>query len=142
MSVATRLGNALELVGFEVCIVTRGAEVIRYVARSAPDVLVCDTDLPDADALQLARRLRRQAAPFPVVLLADGLNEFETGVAERPTNVVTAPPLIPAPCDEQRLVDLICDLVSDVRSTASGYSAFPTRVIWPTAHRRTALVTR
>lgn len=141
-TVSARLGNALEIAGFEVTVVARGAEVIRFVARTAPDIFVCDTDLPDADAIQLARRLRRQSAPFPVIILADGPLELELSCKDRATNTVLNPPLIPAPCDEQRLVELISELVADLRASGVTISGFPTRVIWPTARRRAALLAR
>jgi len=142
-SIAARLGNALEIAGFEVAVVTCGGDVIRVCSQCAPDILVCDSDLPGGDVMQLARRLRRQGAPFPVILL----------VADDPFDSVCASPdrvpaaqfnthLIPAPCDEQRLVDLVQQLASELRSTAPWLAGFPTRVIWPTARRRTALPAR
>ena len=136
------MGNALEIAGFDVAIVSRGIDVIRFVAREAPDILVCETVLCDTDAVQLSRRLRRQAASFPVIILADEPFDVELSSADRMTASMQGPSWIPAPCDEQRLVDLIRELISDLRSTTTGCIGFPTRVIWPTARRRAALLSR
>jgi len=141
-SVAARLGNALEIAGFEVLAVARASEVLRVVARSAPDVLICSTDLPDADAVQLARRLRRQAVPFPVVLIADDPYEPEHSFTDRSVASSTLGSFFAVPCDEQRIVDLVTELILDMRTTGPNVSGFPTRVIWPTARRRAALVAR
>ncbi len=141
-SIAARFGNALEIAGFEVVVVACGADAVRVCAQRAPDMLVCDAGLPDVDALQLARRLRRKGAPFPVILIADEPQDECVCCTNRGLMPSVSPPIIPSPCDEQRLVDLLLELASEPRPVAPGCLGFPTHVIWPTACRRLALSTR
>ena len=56
-SIAARFGNALEIAGFEVVVVTCGADAICVCAQQAPDVLVCDADLPDDAASLVNERI-------------------------------------------------------------------------------------
>ena len=44
-------------------------EAVSSVARSAPDVMVVDVDLPDPDAVAATQRLRREAPDAPLVML-------------------------------------------------------------------------
>jgi DNA-binding NarL/FixJ family response regulator len=44
-------------------------EAMTTVAEQSPDVLVVDVDLPDPDAVEAARRLKRRAPDSPLVIL-------------------------------------------------------------------------
>jgi DNA-binding NarL/FixJ family response regulator len=53
-----------------VAVAASGAETLRFCAAEAPCMLVADYSLPDMDAPQLVRRLRRTGCRSPVVVLA------------------------------------------------------------------------
>jgi CheY-like chemotaxis protein len=50
--------------------VGKGTEVERAVRAWQPDVVLLDIDLPDIDGLEVARRLRNEAAETPVILIS------------------------------------------------------------------------
>jgi DNA-binding NarL/FixJ family response regulator len=55
---------------FEVVAEVRSTEeAARMAARKSPDVLVVDVDLPDADAVEATRHLRRRTPGAPMVIL-------------------------------------------------------------------------
>jgi YesN/AraC family two-component response regulator len=58
-------------VGFQVVdSVENGAEVLRYISDHAVDVLLCDIMMPDCSGIEVAERLRRQAANVQVIFLS------------------------------------------------------------------------
>jgi CheY-like chemotaxis protein len=69
------LQTLLELDGFQVCAVTRGAEVPAAISERQPDLLLVDYRLADMDGLEVIRRVR--AAPdserLPIVM-ASGMD--------------------------------------------------------------------
>ena len=64
--VATVLGKA----GFDVRAVGSGAECLEEVRRQAPDLIVLDLGLPDADGTEVCRQLRAETECYVLMLTA------------------------------------------------------------------------
>lgn len=68
----------LERLGYRVSLVSNGREVPRAAAESAPDVILLDVRLPDADGLDLCAQLADAAAtaaiPVIIVSAVEGAN--------------------------------------------------------------------
>ncbi|MBL8134656.1 MAG: response regulator [Anaerolineae bacterium] len=66
--------DALEGVGFRTTLVTDVTKGLGYVFQSMPDAIVLDMMLPDMNALDLVRYVRRQklAHPVPVLVIGGG----------------------------------------------------------------------
>ncbi|MBC7292369.1 MAG: response regulator, partial [Actinotalea sp.] len=63
------LAVTLRAHGWQVSTATTGAGALRAVAHEAPDVVVLDLGLPDADGVEVLARLRA-ASEVPVVVLS------------------------------------------------------------------------
>src|SRR3954454_18973410 len=63
------LGRGLREEGFSVDAVATGAELLDRVERVAPDVVVIDIGLPDADGRDLCQALRARGIQTPVLFL-------------------------------------------------------------------------
>jgi two-component system response regulator MprA len=79
------LGRGLREEGFAVETVATGAELLDRVEDAAPDVLVVDIGLPDADGRDLCQALRARGLQTPVIFLTardalvDRLAGFDAG---------------------------------------------------------------
>jgi two-component system OmpR family response regulator len=79
------LRSALEREGLEVRATASGAEAVRAFAAAAPDVLVLDVGLPDADGRDVCHALRARGMASPVLFLTardaltDRLSGFHAG---------------------------------------------------------------
>ena len=79
------LDRGLSEEGFETEAVATGVELLRRVEGEAPDLLVVDIGLPDADGRDLCQALRAQGIQAPVLFLTardalpDRLSGFEAG---------------------------------------------------------------
>ena len=79
------LGRGLAEEGFEPALVGTGAELLKQVEGLAPDVLVIDIGLPDADGRDLCQALRARGVQTPVLFLTardalvDRLSGFDAG---------------------------------------------------------------
>ncbi|HET8948982.1 MAG TPA: response regulator transcription factor [Solirubrobacteraceae bacterium] len=77
--------EALEREGYEVLATASGAEAVRVFAERAPDVLVLDIGLPDADGRDVCQALRARGVAAPVLFLTargaltDRLSGFHAG---------------------------------------------------------------
>jgi class 3 adenylate cyclase/tRNA A-37 threonylcarbamoyl transferase component Bud32 len=73
--VSSLLGSA----GFEVEVASGGDAGLRSIRQAAPDLIVCDVQMPGLDGFQVLDRVRRDAATaaLPFVLLT-GLNDRES----------------------------------------------------------------
>src|SRR5207253_4899450 len=81
----TVLRRGLDEEGFEVDAVGTGAELLECVETSAPDALVIDIGLPDADGRDLTQALRARGIQAPILFLTardalvDRLAGFDAG---------------------------------------------------------------
>ena len=68
-AVREALRRALSLEGYDVDLATDGAEALRSIALSEPDVVVLDVLMPEVDGLAACRRLREEGSRVPVLML-------------------------------------------------------------------------
>src|SRR4051794_6700722 len=79
------LGRALGAEGFDVTAVASGREAVERFTGMAPDLLVLDIGLPDADGRDVCQALRVQGVQAPVIFLTargaltDRLSGFHAG---------------------------------------------------------------
>src|SRR3981081_1953712 len=66
---AERRATALRYEGFDVHTAADGAGALAAVRDLAPDLVVLDVMLPDADGFELQARIRRDGQPVPVLFL-------------------------------------------------------------------------
>src|SRR3954470_3763217 len=77
--------DALAREGFEVTVCATGADAVRAFSDSAPDVMVLDIGLPDADGRDVCQALRARGVTAPVLFLTardaltDRLSGFHAG---------------------------------------------------------------
>jgi two-component system, OmpR family, response regulator len=85
--------RALEEEGFAVCAAGSGAEAMRRASTDAPDALVIDVGLPDADGRDLCQALRAQGIQSPVLFLTarDALTDRLAGFAAGGDDYLTKP---------------------------------------------------
>jgi two-component system response regulator MprA len=83
--VRAMLTRALRYEGFDVEAACDGAEAMAALRASPPDLVLLDLLLPDADGVELSRRLREDGDPVPILMLTardtetDRLEGFEAG---------------------------------------------------------------
>jgi two-component system response regulator MprA len=63
------LRRALVLEGYEVAVAQTGADGLRSVAESPPDLIILDIMMPGVDGIEVCRRLRAAGEGMPVLLL-------------------------------------------------------------------------
>ena len=63
------LSGSLRFAGFEVMTAASGAEALRAVAASRPDLVLLDIMMPDGDGFEVVRRLRSAGPDVPVIFL-------------------------------------------------------------------------
>jgi two-component system response regulator MprA len=68
-AVREALRTALELEGYDVLVAADGETGLHAVEDQAPDAVVLDRMLPGADGLAVARRLRADHNPVPILML-------------------------------------------------------------------------
>lgn len=71
------LVRALEREGFEVEVTDRGAEAPTRVEGGDVDIVLLDLNLPDADGLDVCRRIRERLPALPVVMLTGRGSELD-----------------------------------------------------------------
>jgi two-component system response regulator MprA len=77
-AVREALRRALSLEGYDVDLASDGAEALRSIASSEPDVVVLDVLMPEVDGLAACRRLREEGSRVPVLMLT-----ARAGIGER-----------------------------------------------------------
>jgi two-component system response regulator MprA len=89
----TVLLRGLEEEGFAACGLGTGAEALERVERDAPDLLILDVGLPDADGRDVCQALRAQGRSTPVLFLSarDALTDRVTGFSAGGDDYVTKP---------------------------------------------------
>lgn len=63
------LQRALHLEGFDVTTATDGLAALEMIASHSPDAVILDVIMPYLDGLQVARRIRRDGDPTPILML-------------------------------------------------------------------------
>ena len=84
VSIQRAVGPLLRSRGYDVEIAGTGAEALRLVADRAPDLVVLDLGLPDAEGTEVCRRIR-ETLQVPIIVLsargaeADKVNALDLG---------------------------------------------------------------
>src|SRR2546423_15395771 len=94
----TLLARGLEEEGFETEAVATGAALLAEVAKAAPDALVVDIGLPDADGRDVCQAIRARGIEAPVLFLTarDALVDRLGGLDARGGDSLTKPFVLPA----------------------------------------------
>jgi len=87
------LSGSLRFAGFDVVTAVSGAEALRAVTASRPDLVLMDVMLPDGDGFEVVRRLRSSGPDVPVIFVTarDGVQERVAGLALGADDYVTKP---------------------------------------------------
>ena len=87
------LSGSLRFAGFDVVTAVSGAEALRAVTASRPDLVLLDVMLPDGDGFEVVRRLRSSGPDVPVIFVTarDGVHERVAGLALGADDYVTKP---------------------------------------------------
>src|ERR1700677_1688697 len=77
------LAGSLRFAGFEVITAVSGAEALRAVSASRPDLMLLDVMIPDGDGFEVVRRMRASGPDVPVILLTarDDVRDRVAGLA-------------------------------------------------------------
>lgn len=63
------LSGSLRFAGFDVVTAASGAEALRAVTASRPDLVLLDVMMPDGDGFDALRRMRAGGVEVPVIFL-------------------------------------------------------------------------
>ena len=87
------LSGSLRFAGFDVVTAVSGAEALRAVTASRPDLVLLDVMLPDGDGFDVVRRLRSSGPDVPVIFVTarDEVHERVAGLALGADDYVTKP---------------------------------------------------
>jgi two-component system OmpR family response regulator len=87
------LSGSLRFAGFDVVTAVSGAEALRAVQASRPDLVLLDVMLPDGDGFEVVRRMRSSGPDVPVIFVTarDGVRERVAGLALGADDYVTKP---------------------------------------------------
>jgi two-component system, OmpR family, response regulator len=87
------LSGSLRFAGFDVVTAVSGAEALRAVQASRPDLVLMDVMLPDGDGFEVVRRMRSSGPDVPVIFVTarDGVGERVAGLALGADDYVTKP---------------------------------------------------
>jgi two-component system, OmpR family, response regulator len=87
------LSGSLRFAGFDVVTAVSGAEALRAVRASRPDLVLLDVMLPDGDGFEVVRRLRSSGPDVPVIFVTarDEVHERVAGLALGADDYVTKP---------------------------------------------------
>lgn len=80
-SIIENLAPFLERSGFEVSTAGNGAQGLKIITQSEPDLVVSDVLMPEMDGRELLRTLRQDDNWIPVILLTQVGEAFERAVA-------------------------------------------------------------
>jgi two-component system OmpR family response regulator len=92
-TLAELLSMALRYEGWQVSSAGDGADAVRKAREFRPDAVVLDVMLPDADGLEVLRRLRAEAPDIPVLFLTakDSVEDRIIGLTAGGDDYVTKP---------------------------------------------------
>ena len=87
------LSGSLRFAGFEVATAASGAEALRAVTASRPDLVLLDVTMPAGDGFEVVRRMRSSGPDIPVIFLTarDAVQDRVTGLALGGDDYVTKP---------------------------------------------------
>jgi two-component system OmpR family response regulator len=87
------LSGSLRFAGFDVVTAASGAEALRAVAASRPDLVLLDVMIPDGDGFEVVRRMRSCGPSVPVIFVTarDGVPDRVAGLALGADDYVTKP---------------------------------------------------
>jgi two-component system OmpR family response regulator len=87
------LSGSLRFAGFDVVTAASGAEALRAVAASRPDLVLLDVMIPDGDGFEVVRRMRSSGPYVPVIFLTarDRVPDRVAGLALGADDYVTKP---------------------------------------------------
>jgi two-component system OmpR family response regulator len=87
------LSGSLRFAGFDVVTAASGAEALRAVAASRPDLVLLDVMIPDGDGFEVVRRMRSSGPSVPVIFVTarDGVPDRVAGLALGADDYVTKP---------------------------------------------------
>jgi two-component system, OmpR family, response regulator len=87
------LSGSLRFAGFEVATAASGAEALRAVTESRPDLVLLDVMMPDGDGFEVMRRIRSAGPDVPVIFLTarDDVGDRVAGLALGGDDYVTKP---------------------------------------------------
>jgi DNA-binding response OmpR family regulator len=74
---AESMAEVVRLCGHAARVACTGGEAVRLAEQSAPDVVILDIGLPDADGYAVAERLRRVSDRTPLVVVVTGFTHTE-----------------------------------------------------------------
>lgn len=86
-SVSDGIRLLLETEGFDIAIVERGAEAVDAVERSAPDIVLLDLSLSDADGVQVYDALASRWPDLPVIFMSGHAEASSLGGRSKQPNV-------------------------------------------------------
>src|ERR1700691_6814681 len=75
------LSGSLRFAGFDVVAAASGAEALRAVTASRPDLVLLDVTMPAGDGFEVVRRMRSSGPDIPVIFLTarDAVQDRVTG---------------------------------------------------------------
>lgn len=87
------LRRSLALEGYQVVVANSGAEALRVVAESPPDLLILDVMMPDLDGLEVCRRIRAAGEEFPILMLTakDAISDRVKGLDQGADDYLVKP---------------------------------------------------
>jgi two-component system OmpR family response regulator len=87
------LAGSLRFAGYEVVTAASGAEAVRAVAGSRPDLVLLDVMMPGGDGFEVVRRVRDTSPDVPVIFLTarDEVSDRVTGFDLGADDYVTKP---------------------------------------------------
>jgi two-component system OmpR family response regulator len=87
------LAGSLRFAGFDVVTAASGAEALRAMAASRPDLVLLDVMIPDGDGFEVVRRMRSSGPYVPVIFVTarDGVPDRVAGLALGADDYVTKP---------------------------------------------------
>jgi two-component system OmpR family response regulator len=92
-SIVDAVATALRYEGYEVSEARTGRDGLAAARSDQPDLIVLDVMLPDVDGFEIARRIRADGLPIPILFLTakDGLDDKVHGFSVGADDYVTKP---------------------------------------------------
>lgn len=69
VKITSFLRRSLALEGYQVVVANSGAEALRIVAETPPELMVLDLMMPGLDGMEVCRRIRSAGEEFPILML-------------------------------------------------------------------------